>query len=99
MRGGRHDANLQSVREQRHSRRTDQRDLQEAAGILSGAQHRHRRADQQLSLSPESRDRQIPVHAADGLRAELVFVLDGAIQLWEGARGFTRTETEWYQAG
>ena len=44
------------------------RHLQAAARVLSGAEQRHRRPQhQQLPLAAESRHRQEPVHAADGL--------------------------------
>ena len=54
---------------------------------------------QQLSLAAGSRDRQEPVHAADGLRPELDVGLDGPLQLRQGERDDAGAEAERHEAG
>ena len=75
-----------------------QRHLEAAARVLSRAEQRHRALHQQLPLAPGSRDRQVPVHAADGLRPELRIDLDGPLQLRQGERGVAGAEVERHQA-
>ena len=93
-------ADLHSVPGQHHSREPPQRHLEEAARVLSGAeQRRPRRTQQQLPLAAGSRNRQVPVHAADGFRPELGIILDGPLQLRQGERDFAGVEAERHEAG
>ena len=95
----RHDADVRAVPGQHHSREPHPSHLQAAARVLSGAEQRHRRPrPNNYLVAAGSRDRQIPVHAADGLGAELRLDLDGPLQLRQRERGVAGVEAERHEA-